>query len=373
MKKISPGALAALLVTALLAAPAHAAPGKVAVRIEGDAQTLLPRSVVTTTDAPVGKPGQPTCAGTSALGAVDRATGGDWAGTYFSGLGYNLETLEGETHDTATSSYWAFWINYTYASMGVCDQQVQEGHDLLFVPECYAPGCLPSSPLRLSGVAPTVAPGAPMTVKVEQYAQGPGGTTAVAPAAGATVAIGGATATTGGDGTAQLVFGGSGAQNVQATKPGHVRSATEATCVTTGSDGLCGSQTPQGPGSPTAPVSDKTAPVASFKRIRHGRVFKRRSAPRKIAGRVTPDPSGLKEVRLSIKRRVDGRCWRYHGTQERFKRRPCDGWRSFAIGDRAEWSYLLPRRLGKGRYAVRAVAVDKAGNDSVTRVVFWVR
>jgi hypothetical protein len=102
-------------------------------------------------------------------------------------------------------------------------------------------------------------------------------------------------------------------------------------------------------------------------------VYKRKRAPRKIAGRVTPDPSGLEEVRLSIKRRVDRRCWRYSGAQERFKRRPCDGWRSFAIGDRAEWSYLLPKRLGKGRYALRAVAVDKAGNDSVTRVVIHVR
>jgi hypothetical protein len=156
------------------------------------------------------------------------------------------------------------------------------------------------------------------------------------------------------------------------SKPGRVRTAA-VTCVTSGGDGNCGTTVPAGVPLGTEVAGDRTAPLASFARLRHGKVYKRKRAPRKIAGRVTPDPSGLKEVRLSIKRRVDGRCWRYHGVQERFKRRPCDGWRSVAIGDRAEWSYLLPKRLGKGRYALRAVAVDKAGNDSVTRVVIRVR
>jgi hypothetical protein len=376
MTKITPGALAALLVTALLAAPAYAAPANVTVRVEGAAQTLLPRSAVTTTNTPVGKPGQPTCSGTSALGALELATAGDWSGPYDSGFQtYVLETLEGETHDASTSSYWPFWINYTYASMGVCGQEVQEGDELLFMPECYTSGCAPASPLRLTGIPRTVAPGAAVTVKVDQYSppQFPSTATTSAPAAGATVTFGGASATTGSDGTAQIAFSGSGTQAVQATKPGHVRSATESTCVTTGADGACGSQLPSNAVLGTGNSADRTAPRASFSRLRHHRVYKRKRAPRKIAGRVTPDPSGLEEVRLSIKRRVDGRCWRYSGAKERFKRRPCDGWRSFVIGDRAAWSYLLPKRLGKGRYALRAVAVDKAGNDSVTRVVIHVR
>ena len=50
----------------------------------------------------------------------------------------------------------------------------------------------------------------------------------------------------------------------------------------------------------------------------------------------------------------------------------------FAIGDRAEWSYLLPARLGEGRYVLDAIAVDGAGNRTplargTTRVVFTVR
>ena len=50
----------------------------------------------------------------------------------------------------------------------------------------------------------------------------------------------------------------------------------------------------------------------------------------------------------------------------------------FAIGDRADWSYLLPARLGRGRYVLDAIAIDGAGNRTplargTTRVVFTVR
>ena len=373
MKKIPLGALAALLATMLLAAPAQAAPGNVAVRIEGDSETLLPRTVVTTADTPVGKPAQPTCAGTSALGALDRATNGNWSGPYEAGLGsYNLKTLMGETHDDATSTYWAFWINYTYASMGVCGQQVQEGDDLLFVPECYATGCSPASPLRLSGLPAAVAPGAPVTVKVVQYSPPvyPDTETKSTPAVGATVSSGGATATTGSDGTAQLTFSGSGPRSVQATKPGNVRSATESTCVTTGSDGACGSKLPE---NAVPRLQDHTAPVASFSRLKNGKVFKHGRGPRKLAGSVTADPSGLLSVRLSILRRTATGCWAFDGAKERFKPHRCGGRQSFRIGDRSEWSYLLPKRLPKGRYTIRAIAIDNAGNDSVTRVVIRVR
>jgi hypothetical protein len=372
MKRFVPGALAGFAAAMLLAAPALAAPGNVAVRIEGDAQTLLPRTVVTTTTAAVGKPGQPTCEGTSALGALDRATGGDWSGPYDTGFQtYSLEALKGERHDGATSSYWAFWINYTYASASVCLQQVQEGDDLLFVPECYATGCTPASPLRVSGVPATIAPGGTVTVRVDAYSPPvfPATETTSAPAEGATVAFGDSTATTGADGTATLTFSGSGAKTVQATKPGHVRSATQSTCVTTGSDGACGSQLPTGP----AQVKDETAPVASFSGLAKGKVFKRKRAPRTLRGTVSADPSGIKSVRLSIVRKRGGRCWAFDGAGERFTPHRCGGSRSFRIGDRAEWSYLLPRRLPRGRYTIRVIAIDNAGNDSATETEIRVK
>jgi hypothetical protein len=378
MKKISAGALAALLAGALLAAPAGAAAGNVAVRVEGDAQTLLPRTVVTTTDKPVGKAGQTQCSGTSALGALDLATAGNWAGAYDDRYGsYSMDSIMGETHTAATSSYWAFWINYTYSTSGVCVQQVQEGDDLLFVSECYAPGCANSSPLRISGVPATVPPGTPVTIKVDEYswAYTPDFTSAETsskPAEGATVRYGGADATIAADGTAQLTFSGAGPVSIDVTKPGRVRTSA-LTCVTSGADGSCGTTVPPGVPLGTEKPDDKTAPVASFSRLKDGKVYARKRAPRKLAGSVTPDPSGLLSVRLSILRAVGDRCWAFEGASERFERHRCGGHRSFRIGDRADWSYLLPARLRKGRYTIRAVAIDKAGNDSVTKVVIRVR
>jgi hypothetical protein len=368
MKKIVPGALAGLVATAVLAAPALAAPGNVSVRIEGDTQTLVPRKVVTTTTTPVGKPGQPTCDGTSALGALDVATGGAWEGPYFTGLGYSPETILGETHDTTSKSYWAFWLNDAYAATGLCDQQLQEGDSVLLVPECYAADCTPASPLRLRGVPATVAPGVAVTVKVDQLTPPSGGSgpTTSAPAAGARVTFGGATATTGADGSAVLTFSGAGPQAVQATKTGHVRSATESTCVTSGADGACGSSLPAGPQPPVGSVKDTTAPVATLSGLKNGKVFSRRRAPRVLKGTVSSDPSGIKSVRLSILRKRGGRCWAFDGASERFKRHRCGGSRSFRIGDRAEWSYLLPKRLPRGRYTIRVAAIDNAGNASAT-------
>lgn len=370
MKKIAPGVLAGLVATAVLAAPALAGP-TATMRVEGGAQTLVPRTAVTTTTTPVGKPAQPACDGTSALGVLDRATGGDWSGPYFAGLGYAPETIKGETHDVATSTYWAFWINYTIAPVGLCGHQVQEGDDLLLVPDCYAPGCAPGSPLRLSGVPATVAPGTPVAVTVDEFTASTSG-----PAAGATISYGNRTATTAADGTAQLTFSGSGPLTVQATKPDRIRSAVETTCITTGSDRACGSQMPSGapaqPATPATPV-DQTAPTASFTRLRNGKVFSRKRAPRELAGSVTPDPSGLLSVRLSILRKHKGRCTAFDGATERFKRHRCGGRRSFRIGDRADWSYLLPRKLRKGRYTIRVAAIDKRGNDSVTTAKIRVR
>jgi hypothetical protein len=378
MKKFVPGALAGLLAAALLAAPALAAPGNVGVRIEGDAQTLVPRTVVTTTADPVGKPNQPTCSGTSALGALDKATGGDWQSTYDPSFQtYNsTATIKGETHDNATSSYWAIWINDTYASLGLCGLEVQQGDELLFVPECWAASCTPTSPLRLSSVPATAAPGATVTVKVDALTPPlwPDTETKSAPAAGATVSYGGATATTGADGTAQLTLSGAGPVNVQATKAGHVRSVTTTTCVTTGNDGQCGSSAAPGGGAPApAAAADKTAPVARLSGIKNGATFSRTRAPRELKGTVSADPSGIKSVRLSILRKHKGRCWAFDGERERFKRHRCGGSRSFRIGDRAEWSYLLPKRLARGRYTIRVAAIDKAGNASATTTKLRVR
>jgi hypothetical protein len=375
MKRFVPGALAGLAAAIVLAAPAAAAPGNVGVRVEGDGTTLLPRTQVTTDTQPVLVQGANSCPGTSAGGALYKAVAGDLAGTWGS-VGFELKTVKGETHDSASSSsYWSFWLNYSYASLGMCAQELQAGDDVLFVPDCFGAGCTPASPLRLSGLPATVAPGTSVTIRVDEYSQPvfPATNTTSAPSAGATVAFGDATATTGADGTAQLTFSGSGARSVQATKAGHVRSATESTCVTTGSDGACGTQAPVGAPPPGQAAKDTTAPVATISGLANGRVFSRKRAPRVLRGSVSADPSGIKSVRLSILRRNRGRCWVFDGASERFERHRCGGSRSFRIGDRADWSYLLPKRLPRGRYTIRVAAIDKAGNDSVTQTEIRVK
>ena len=91
-------------------------------------------------------------------------------------------------------------------------------------------------------------------------------------------------------------------------------------------------------------TKDTTAPTATIaglkKRYAHGR------GPRELRGTVSADPSGIKSVRLAITRRKGDRCWTFAGGRERFVRHRCGGWKSFKIGDRADWSYLLPERLG---------------------------
>lgn len=382
MKKISTGALAVLLALAALAAPADAA--NVTVRVEGEAQTLVPRSAVATTAEPVVKDGTNACTGTSALGALDRAVGGDWGGYWGgAGFGYAVETIKGETHNDPfpadPAQYWSFWVNYRYQDQGLCGTELQEGDDVLMFVDCFSQtgACAAQVPLRIGGVPGTVAPGQPITVRLEEFttafdSQTLTTTTTPEPAEDVTVRAGGQTVTTGADGTAQLAFPSPGPVSIEASKPGRVRTAA-LTCVTSGSDGSCGTQLPPSAVLGTERPDDKTAPVASFSRIANGKVYSRRRAPRKLAGSVTPDPSGLLSVRLGILREAGGRCWTFDGAGERFERHRCGGRSSFRIGDRADWSYLLPERLGRGRYTIRAVAIDNAGNDSATRVVIRVR
>jgi len=133
-------------------------------------------------------------------------------------------------------------------------------------------------------------------------------------------------------------------------------------------------------GSAPAPVAERdgAAPVSRITGIREQQRFSRRRAPRTLRGSVTPDPSGLRAVKLSLTRSRGGRCQLYSPTRERFRPARCGRRVNFAIGDRQDWSYLLPGRLGPGRYVLDAVAVDKLGNrDRLargrSRVVFFVR
>jgi hypothetical protein len=378
MKLRSPAGLAAGLVSAaLLAAPAVAAgPANVHVRVEGTGSTLVPRTALATNaTGTVNKDGQAghDCTSTSAAGALEKVTAGDWTGQWFDGLGYGPTRILTETRDPATS-YWAVYLNYRYSDLGICGIELQTGDDLLLLVDCFSPPSCATKPLRLSRVPATAAPGSTAAVLVETFEvtnnfPNPSETRAV-PAEGATVSVGGRAFTTGSDGIAQITYAGSGPVTVQATKAGLVRSATEQTCVTTGSDGACGSVVPSTP--------DTTAPVGRILGIRDGQRFTRRRAPRELRGRVTADPSGLWAVKIRLTRRHKGTCWYFSGSKEQFLERTCGKKYAFKIGDRAEWSYLLPARLKPGRYVLDVYGVDNAFNKGAivrgtSRVVFRVR
>jgi hypothetical protein len=386
------GLVAGLLSLGLLTAgPAVAAgPATVNVRVEGADQTLVPRTALTTAVRAVNLDGQAghDCTGTSAFGALDQATAGaigaHWDPTY----AYQLDRVKGETLDSsgASGQYWAFWINDKFASAGLCQTELQTGDSVLLYPDCYGTGCVNPSPLRLSGVPATAKPGDGATVRVDAL----GFDGAATPAAGATVSAGGQSVATGADGTARVSFSGAGPVNVQATKPGTVRSATETTCVTSGADGACGTSPATGSGGvPPAQCAtdgadgrcgtpDRSAPRVGLRGLRDGHRYARRHAPRTLRGTVSSDASGLRAIQLRLKRRDGRRCAAYSGSRERWVTRSC--WHNakwFGVGDRESWSYLLPGRLTRGRYTLDVRAIDGAGNVSSlkrgrSRVVFRV-
>ena len=375
----------AVLATALLAflwwpaiAPA-AGPAGVTVRVEGGTQTLIARTPVGTDGTPVVKDGNPShsCPGTSVAGALEKATAGQWTGPWFDGLGYNVKTILGETHDFSNDDFWTLWVNNRFSpDKGACSFELQNGDEVLFFPQfCAFDGtdCSnPIKPLGLVNVPARVERGASFTVTVVRFATDGG----AAPIAGATVAGGGASAVSGSDGRATLALPASGSTTLRAEKPGFVRSPTEPVCASAGNDGACANV----PGLPGGAGSGRGAdggpyrrPEARIEGIRDGQRFKRGRGPRLLRGRVDVGSDGLRAVKLRVLRADGGRCQYFSGGADRLRSIRCGrGW-FFKVGDREDWSYLLPRRLPRGRYEMEVAAVDRAHVPDVEKVKFAVR
>ena len=371
--------LAAGALVLALASSALAAPANVSVRVEGLETTLVPRTALATTDVPVAKDGDPerSCTGTSAIGALEAATAGDWAGPWFDGFGQSIDVIKGESHpfdsEADRNYYWTFWNNYEYQNLGACSTELQEGDEVLFSLGCFG-DCGSFTPLRLS-LPGTAAPGQEVAATVTEYVLNCDDqnvcATAAQPAAGATVSAGGATLTTGGDGIARFTPADRGPHAVRATKDGYIPTATETVCVTDGADGACGTTKPGDPPAPACETDgadgrcgtrDAKAPTGHILGIADGARFKRRDAPRELRGTVDPDASGLHAVKIRFVRRARGKCWGLSKRRDRMIRINCERPFWITVGDRAEWSYLLDRRLRRGRYTLELRAWDKAFN-----------
>lgn len=411
MKKTFLGLLVGGLALASAASPALAAgPATVTVRVEGPSGALLPPTTVTTTTTPVVKDGTHACSGTSAAGALEQAVGGDWAGDYSTGFGsYTVTRIKGDDYGSFNPSnpfYWGFVLNGGASAVGICGEELQAGDDVLFYTACNAAtsGCYGFDAAILKATAPaTVAPGQAFSVAVKTvattYDNDPPYAAHVTetPKAGATVTAGGASATTDAAGAASLTLADRGSVTLRVTDGKDVP-YERIVCVTDGQDGFCGTTKPGSTSTTPQPTSivppcqttgddgrcgspDKRAAYGFIASIKEGKRFAKGAGPRELAGRVDPEPSGVKDVQLRLTRSNGARCARYDGAKERFvKTKRCGAKRGtwFSVGDRADWTYLLPAKLGKGRYVLDLRVTDKAGNQDAAlargrnRVVFTV-
>jgi hypothetical protein len=367
-------------------APAAVAgtPATVTVRVEGAATTVLAPTQVTTTTVPMEKEGH-SCSGTSAAGALQLATTGNWSGHWYEEGGFFVETIGSESFVKSPSGYWSFWLDNKAATKGICESELEPGDSILFFPECFGECPAPPNPLGIE--APAVAEvGEAVTVTVASYANANG---AKSPASGASVSYEGTQETTDASGHATPRFSHAGAMTVRVTAPHAVRTETTI-CVHAGNDGNCGTSVPVGSTTPTfarttagsgvlpfvaykgpyALVADVTGPI-------DGHVYPRRSAPRVLAGKIASH-NGVSSVGAELRRQYRGRCYAYDGARERFRAARCHAGSFFKVSDGGVFSYLLPSALAPGRYVLDIQARDADGNVTTlargsSRLVFYVR
>jgi hypothetical protein len=394
-------AVGAIAVAAIAATPALAAdPATATVRVEGLSETKLPPTQVTTNTEKVVKDGdqEDSCSGTSALGALQLATGGNWSGPWNSEYrDYEIYSIEGENHPFESGSeanyYWDFWLNDKESGVGACGVELEPGDQVLFFVACYGAKCPPEqSPLGIEAPA-SANVGEPINVIVKQYNSGG----EPSPAIAATITGGGASVTTDKTGHATLTFSNAGSYLLHvsgsSTGPPAVRTETYI-CVHNGNDGTCGTSGPSGSGissgspssgagAPTAPYTGPYAVVARVTALLEHHRYSGADAPRILSGTVSA-PVGVKDVELRLTRTAASssgarRCSYYDGRTDRFQAMRCgaDHGRFFSIGDDANFSYLLPAKLPAGRYVLDIEATDLAGSQTTlargsSRVVFYV-
>jgi hypothetical protein len=375
----------ALALTALGAAPALAGP-TVTVRVEGESSTLLaPKTVTLNAPEPVSG-----CPANSVAAAINLATEGHWDhGEANGGAGNFTETILGETHSfTHESDTWAEWVNGKWGG-GICSDLLGEGGEVLMVadhePEpFFAPTVLP---LVVSEAPTAVGLGVPFQVKIDAIHTAPEafaelGQGTPLPAEGVTVSGAGASATTAANGVATLTLGTAGLLTLRAAKTGDAPSAPFTICVHSGNDGTCGTTAP-GTGAGTSagaaplPYKGSFALVAKIAGLTDGQVYGRASAPRVLGGTILSH-SAVTAVSLELRRRHGRHCSAYDGRSERFRAARCGASTPFAAGNGSVFSYLLPSKLGPGRYVLDIHATDNAGNTltlarGTSRIVFYVR
>jgi hypothetical protein len=371
----------------------------VTVRVEGESHTLVGPVAVSTPAAPVSEPATPedTCPGDSGLGALAVATGGDWGGKWEKAFGqYAVESIDGESHPFKSGSYWEVWLNHVYSAKGLCTLVPESGSELLLFPCSESGTC---SPLAIS--APAVANvGEALTVHVVSYSKSGAST----PVSGASITGAAAPATSGAGGGATVTFATPGTATLEVNAPNAVRDEVQV-CVHRGNDGTCGTSL-SGPGGPGTGGGSGTGPgtgngggssrtgtgsspgsqvlssapdalVVKLSSVRNGVTYSLAKAPRLLAGRILAH-TAVTAVTLELRRTYRGRCYYYQAVRARFVGARCGKGRPFGVSSGASFSYLLPRRLGPGRYVLEVSALEGAGARATpalgsSRLIFHVR
>jgi hypothetical protein len=403
-------AVSCLYATLLVACTtALAAPITVTLRVEGSTKTLFEGPIATSAEtietpssggphpcdysengssggfANGGNPsGTPTTALRDAALAGGLAFDAEWFGTGVSNGNpgdFFVSQVGADVNETsAPFDSWGYAVNYTTAPVGGCQIALAPGSEVLWAYNYFNLSHL----LRLSGPAGVNA-GTPFTVHVTDGQTGePISGAALGEVAGGVTTTIPSSPTTDASGNATIVLGHVGAATLKATRGDAVRSNGIAVCVHAGNDGSCGTSVSDVAGTPfpTAPGGQQTAvaEVARVVGVTNGHVYSRRLAPRVLKGMVNIAAGGtLREVRIRLERRHDGRCFNFSGSRARFVRaRKCGTASFFSVGATQSFSYLLPARLPAGRYVYDIDAVGSTGNatklvSGVSHVVFRVR
>jgi hypothetical protein len=202
-------------------ADAAAAAG-VTVRVEGKSRTLLAQTAPLTGLTKVMRDGH-LCSATTGAAALQRATRGNWSGSWSSSLSdFEVLKIKGETDSySTTKSYWEVFVNDTPASTGICGMKLKGSENILFaaVGNTEKPG----DPIGIVSAMPASG-GTPGSVKVVAYsAKGK-----AAPLAGATVTVNGKSAgTTNAQGVASIPSTATGKLDVVVSKTGYIRDEQE--------------------------------------------------------------------------------------------------------------------------------------------------
>ena len=362
------GVLAALAL--VVPAAAAAAPVSVNLRVEGSTSTIFEGPATTDAKTINGHPCDGTNGGanatpgptmTSALDDASIVHGFPWSGTWFDSLhDFSIDSIGPDASNS--SQFWGYAYNWQPSNVGGCQQEVQNGSDVLFGFDFFSKSHL----LELSGPA-TAQAGQPVSLKVIDGQDG----SAISGAS-----VGGST--TAADGTASVTYTSPGVVRLKAERSDSIRSNELDVCIYAAGSAECGNQAPSSGGN-QAPssgvggaIADKLPPSLSIRGIRNGERFRRGHGPRKLAGTAS-DASGLFQIYFRLRRHTHAGCQWYSAKRSVFTRprSQCNA-RFQRVGTKARWSYFLPERLPKGRYTLEEKALDRVFNRALVRVTFTV-